>query len=120
MADESIAVQTAHSALSAVSALLHSAPGMHVLIRSCCVSLCQAGVAQPLVALLASGPDSQRCTEARTLDCGCPRWQSLSACAMSQLMQRMATEIMAVMNLLSADRIRVAKACLLVGPSTCS
>ena len=58
-------MQMAHSALNAVVAFLccEPGPGMHELSRQCCAALCQAGVAQPLVGLLTSGPDGHRCTE---------------------------------------------------------
>ena len=56
-------MQMAPPALIAVVALLCCAPGMHALSRQCCGALCRAGIAPPLVGLLASEPDSPRCTE---------------------------------------------------------
>ena len=50
-------------ALNAVVAFLCCAPGMHALSRDCCSALCRAGIAQPLIGLLTSEPDSPRCTE---------------------------------------------------------
>lgn len=56
-------MQMAPPALNAVVALLCCAPGMHVLSRKCCSALCQAGIAPPLIGLLALEPDGPRCTE---------------------------------------------------------
>ena len=56
-------MQMAHAALNAVVALLCCAPGMSTLSRKCCTALCQAGIAQPLIGLLSSGPDDSRCSE---------------------------------------------------------
>ena len=56
-------MQMAPPALNAVVALLCCGPGMHVLSRECCSAICQAGIAPPLMGLLASEPDSTRCTE---------------------------------------------------------
>jgi hypothetical protein len=64
------AMQMAHSALDAVVAFLNCSHGMHTISRTCCISLCKAGIAQPLVALLDSSPAGHRCTEV----CALPAW----------------------------------------------
>ena len=56
-------MQMAPPALIAVVAFLCCAPGMHTLSRQCCGALCRAGIAPPLVGLLASEADGARCTE---------------------------------------------------------